>query len=411
MATAPLDILLLVGQFEVRGSSTQTLNIAEHIAQLGMEEAAEKDLLDQPASAEAKSETKSKRERSRKIEVPPISVRIVCHNAARLSESQRQSLKLTQINPLAWPVVGTLGRRYFLSSVFDNPPSLIHIQGQSMHGLGKWLARRLNRPYVITLHRELTRRDSFRLDRTWGRRVVATSETIKRSVLGNTKTPPDFISVIRNGVVQPTNVSTDRILDGSHRPVIGTAGPLEISQGLGHFLKAIPQILAAGPGDGSDEGFEFLIAGAGPDERQLRQLARDLGIQSVTTFVSNLYDFSESLAAMDILCLPAERPGMGVTMLQAMARGVPVVTTDVGNISQVVQNGQNGILVPPADPAAIARAITALLKDAHQTRKIAAAGQQMVQDRYPLRNMLSDMLVVYRDAVAGEAAERLPITR
>lgn len=375
--TKPLDVLVVAGRFEVRGSSTQTLNIAESF---------------RPVSQSNGEDTPP----------PAVRARVLCVNASRLSRTARQSVRIEEIGPLAWPVIGSLARRYLLAGVIESPPELIHIQGTTMHGLGRWLARRARRPYVVTLHRQITPRDGFRLDRTWGRTVITMSDAVKRSVLENSRTPEDRVRVVRNGVKTPTHARSVPILDRGHRPTIGTAGPLEQGQGLAYFLKAIPQILAAGPAplatDDASRDLQFLIAGAGPEERALRGLARDLGVSARTTFVSNLYDFSESLAAMDVFCLPTERTGMGVTLLEAMSTGVPVIATDVANAAQVIEDGVTGCIIPPTDSNAIARAVTQLLRDPVRARSIGEQAHNKVANEFPLQNMLDDLLEVYRAA-------------
>lgn len=390
-----IDVLILAGRFEVRGSTTQTLNIAEHMPRM----ASPKDEVQEP-KAEPVAGTKESR---KKQPSGPAKVRVVCLDDNRLACHQRDAINSEDIAPLAWPLIGTIARRYLLSSIFDSPPDVIHVQGLRMHSVGRWLARKLNRPYVITMHHVLTNRDRLRIDPRTCAKIVATSDEIRESVIANARVPNSMVALIRNGVVTPSDAGTREILGHSHRAVIGTAGPLEAGQGLSRFIRAIPRILAEGPAPlaGGSLSPEFLIAGAGPDERHLRELARDLGVQSKTTFVSNLYDFSESLSAMDVFCLPVERAGMGVTMLQAMACGVPVIATDVGDVSQVITDGITGLIIPPADEDAIVKAVSSLLKDVGRARRIGQAGASLIRDRYPLNNMLSDMLNVYREAKAA----------
>ena len=131
-------------------------------------------------------------------------------------------------------------------------------------------------------------------------------------------------------------------------------GPLEAVKGHVFFLGAAQRVAAAHPET------EFLVAGAGPEEENLRRLARELGINHNVTFASNLYDFSASLAAMDIFCLPSLRQGLGTIMLEAMALGRPVIASGVGGIYSVVRNNETGLVVPPSDSAALAERILEL---------------------------------------------------
>ena len=367
-----MRVLLLAGRFEVRGSSRQTLNVLDHLPERGHE------------------------------------VEVICLDASRVSSIRRSGGDIREIRALDWPLVGRTARPLLLLSWLRDPPDLIHIQGAEMHRIGRWLARRSRRPYVLTVHRQPTVRDSLRMHRRWGRGFVATTEPIRDALLQNPHVDAGLVRMVRNGVAAAgqDGVAQDRtILAPGRRPVVGTAGPLESGKGLHHFLRAIPHILASGPvANWPEGGPEFLVAGAGPEERPLRQLARDLGISSRVTFFSNLFDFAESLAAMDIFVLPSERPGMAVTMLEAMGSGIAVVSTDIGRAGSEVENGRTGLLIPPGDSEAIATQVSALLQDPMRARRIAAAGQRLVRERYPLANMLDDIVEVYEDAVAEAPA-------
>ena len=363
-------VLLLAGRFEVRGSSRQTLNLLDALPDRGFQ------------------------------------TEVLCLNARRVISTRRLGGRIRESRALGWPVLGRPLRPLLLFDWIQSPPDLIHVQGVAMHAVGRWLARRIQRPYVLTVHAEPTSRERLRLHRTLGRRIVATSEPIRDAVLRIRRILPERVELIRNGV--SVGKRAEPILPPGRRPVVGTAGPLEAGKGLHHFLRAIPLILAAGPGRTQPEGGpEFLIAGAGPEERPLRKLARELGIASRVTFVSNLFDFADSLAAMDLFVLPSERPGLGVTMLEAMGTGIPVISTEIGRAGNELKDGENGLLIPTADSEAIATRVVSLLHDPLKARRIGEAGQRLVERRYPLDHMLDDMAHVY-ESVLEEVPPPVP---
>src|SRR5690606_21945349 len=145
--------------------------------------------------------------------------------------------------------------------------------------------------------------------------------------------------------------------------------PLEATKGLPFFLGAAARVVREYP------DCEFLISGAGPEEHNLRRLARSLDLASHVTFVSNLYDFNMSIDAMDIFCLPSLQQGLGVTMLEAMARGRPVIATGVGGVHSIVTDGKTGIVVPPSDSVKLSEKILELLRDPEKARRIGEAGR------------------------------------
>ncbi|QDL37528.1 glycosyltransferase [Rhodoferax sediminis] len=143
------------------------------------------------------------------------------------------------------------------------------------------------------------------------------------------------------------------------------------------------------------------IAGSGPDEHRLRQSVQDMGLTSVVQFTGRLEH--DAMAALyrsaDIMLNPSLADNMPNSVLEAWASGVPVVSTNVGGIPYLAQDGVTASLVPPANPAAMAQACLALLSNKTLWQQRAQAGLQEAQ-RYTwlyVRPVLSD---VYRRAIA-----------
>ncbi|HUF37494.1 MAG TPA: glycosyltransferase family 4 protein, partial [Anaerolineales bacterium] len=169
------------------------------------------------------------------------------------------------------------------------------------------------------------------------------------------------------------------------------AGPLEAIKGLPFLLGAAAKVLR------NRQDVEFLIAGSGPEEEGLRRLARELEISGHVTFVPNLLDFTESLAAMDIFCLPSLRQGLGTIMLEAMALGKPVIATGVGGVYSVVREGETGLVVPPQDSSRLAERILELLNDPVRARAIGESGRRLVQSEFNVETMVRRTAELYRE--------------
>jgi glycosyltransferase involved in cell wall biosynthesis len=259
---------------------------------------------------------------------------------------------------------------------------------------GTWVARKLERPFVVSIHDCLQSGESFRFDPRWGRRIIAVSEAVSEALLSQSAVPRDLVSVIRSGIEIDVSVPTLPVLDPGHIPVVGTACPLESVKGIPFLLGAAQRVLAEHPQT------EFLISGAGPEETNLRRMARELNIDSRVTFVPNLLDFAEPLAAMDIFCLPSLQQGLGMIMLQAMGMGKPVIATDVGGVHDVVRDNENALLVRPADSRHLAERILELLNDPVRARTIAAAGRATVERDFSADRMVQQTADLYRDVLA-----------
>jgi glycosyltransferase involved in cell wall biosynthesis len=360
MAEPWLKVLLVTGPFQVRGSSANTLRLAEGLA------------------------------------AHQIEATIVTPNVDCVAPCRRERLSLQVYPRLHFPVWGRVVRESIIRDLSENRPDLIHVQSWSMHRLGIWLARRLERPYVQGIHGYLPPQARIYCNRQWGRRIITVSETVKSELVGRASLPPELVSVIHAGVEVPASPSAPPILAPDRLPVVGTAGPLEAVKGHVFFLGAAQRVAAARPET------EFLIAGAGPEEDNLRRVARDLGLNRNLTFASTLYDFGPALAAMDIFCLPSLRQSLGTIMLEAMALGRPVIATGAGGIYRVIRNNETGLVVPPSDNAALADRILELLNDPVRARAIGEAGRVLVREEFGVERMVAQTAALYREVLASE---------
>lgn len=357
------SILLLAGRFSLRGTCQYTLRLAEHLPSYGFD------------------------------------VSVVCPDARLVDRHRREDLHIQEIPFLQAPLWSHVALRMLWHQLAQNPPDLIHIQSRSAVPQGVWLARKLRRPFVLTAHDYQQPRQQFHLPLLWCRKVIAVSEAVRNDLLLRAGIPEPLVTVIHSGVDCSNQADQHPILSPGVVSVIGTAGPLEAVKGLPFFLGAAARVLATG------RAVEFLIAGAGPEEDNLRRLASELGINDHVTFVPNLLDFSEALQAMDIFILPSLQQGIGTIMLEAMAWGRPVIATKVGGVYQVVRDQETGLLVPPSDSAALAAGIMKLLDQPDRARTIGAAARDEVLAEFNSEQMLQRTADLYRDVLhIGQAS-------
>ena len=143
------------------------------------------------------------------------------------------------------------------------------------------------------------------------------------------------------------------------------------------------------------------IAGSGPEELALNALVKELGLVDAVTFTGRVDN--EAIISLyrsaDIMVNPSLVDNMPISILEALACGVPVVSTNVGGIPYLVAHDKTALLVPPRDPIAMSRAILTLLNDPIKARKIAEAGLITVQ-QYAWRNVQNRLLSVYEQVLA-----------
>jgi glycosyltransferase involved in cell wall biosynthesis len=179
----------------------------------------------------------------------------------------------------------------------------------------------------------------------------------------------------------------------SARPVVLFVGRLRAYKGLAHLLHAMTRVEA-----------NLAIVGDGPERRRLEALSRRLGIAHRVHFSGHLADelLPAAYQAADLFVLPSHLPSeaFGLVMVEAMASGLPVVCTELGTgTSVVVQDGETGLVVPPADPDALAQACNRLLSDDGLRQQLGRAGRHRARTEFSAETYVSRTQDAYEDVL------------
>ncbi|TET64337.1 MAG: glycosyltransferase family 1 protein [Candidatus Stahlbacteria bacterium] len=215
-------------------------------------------------------------------------------------------------------------------------------------------------------------------------KIIAVSRIVKRRFVWLKK---DIVETIYNGVdtrkFSPGLVQDDlrkKFHIDSKNIVIGTVGRLSPEKGLEYLISAIREVVNAYPRT------KVLIVGDGDEKYRLslQEKVKDLELSSHIILTGFYEDVPQILRCLDIFSLPSLFEGFNRSLLEAMACGLPVVATAVGGNVEIVQDGVNGLLVPPSNPGALAFAITELLKDKEKARKMGLEGKLLVEENFSI---------------------------
>jgi glycosyltransferase involved in cell wall biosynthesis len=202
-------------------------------------------------------------------------------------------------------------------------------------------------------------------------------------------------------------------------PIVGVVARLEPEKGHPTLLEAWPRVLASVP------NAHLLIVGEGAQREALEAQARSLGLLGASpashavigprstpattmfarpsvTFTGRRDDVPAVTAALDVAVLPSYREAQGLSILEAMALGRPVVASAVGGIPEMIEHGRTGLLVPSRDPDALADAIVRLLADHSYADTLGKAGRDLVEERFCAELMVRAIETIYDEAVADE---------
>ena len=221
-------------------------------------------------------------------------------------------------------------------------------------------------------------------------RYVAVSQALAMCMSETFPIPARKMEVVLNGIpVHDFEGADDRtphvVLDGMTRPIVLCVARLDKQKGQRYLLEA-----AVGVPDAT-----FIFVGDGPDRSMLEARVRELHLSARVVFLGQRRDIPAWLAACDVFVLPSLWEGLPLSILEAMAARKPVIATQVGGTPEAITHGETGLLVPPADPVALAAALRTLLDNAALAAQYAAAGRARVQQEFSIETMTRRITHIY----------------
>jgi len=204
--------------------------------------------------------------------------------------------------------------------------------------------------------------------------------------------PTQLVEALPNGIdCQPYQRYNRELADRDTPLRLIYIGRLAPGKGLLESLEALRIARSRGV------AARLVLVGGGAEEARLRQYVREAGLTRDVTFVGPAYGDAKArlLSQADALLLPSYSEGLPYSLLEAMAAGVVPVVTPVGAIPDVVTDGEHGLIVPPRDAEAIARAIEQLSKDRAAVARMSATCRKHVASAYSIERVAKDFSELY----------------
>jgi glycosyltransferase involved in cell wall biosynthesis len=250
---------------------------------------------------------------------------------------------------------------------------------------------------------------NYRIDRTVAHFVskhVAVCEFDARFLSDKKHVPTSKIAVIHNGVdvsrfALPQHVRKqmrDALGFEEKDPVLIMVARFHPGKGHRVLLEAMRQLLNQYP------ALKLIFVGEGDGETEVRSLCEGFGLAHSVRFAGYQPDVSGWLRAADINVLPSYYEGFPLTVLEAMASGLPTVATQVGGIPEAIEDGRSGILVPPGNAQKLADALSALLRDAERRKQMGDAACARVSRHFSLKKQVQDTEKMYLSLCGSPAA-------
>ncbi len=214
--------------------------------------------------------------------------------------------------------------------------------------------------------------------------LAGVSKYIEERYRGWFGMPASATRTIYNGIDVERFMRHDRADDRTRGVTLFAAANLVPGKGLRHLVRTFAKL---------EPSTRLIIAGDGPEEGPLRELARELGVQSRVSLLGLRDDVDELLRRTDIFVHPAVWPeAFGLTLAEAMASECAVVASRIGGMSEVIEDGVSGILVPPGDEAALREALERLIQDPQYRHSLGVNGRRRVTENFSLHSCVNKHL-------------------
>ena len=321
-----------------------------------------------------------------------------------------------------------MGRLYDLNAVVRflkllrrEQVDLVHIEDPYANILGLVARCVMGLPVIVTRHvladATATGRDRRRAAvlngsaRLAADRIIAVAGPVAEIYAEQSGIPADRINVVHNGIAEPKLARADRdVIRGRlgwdrHEKMILMVAVMREGKGHGDLLGAFGSIREA------VNGARIVFAGDGPLRASLEAIAEPFGDD--VRFLGERTDVAELMAAADVLALPSHSEALPTVLLEAAAAGLPAVASAVGGVCEIIENGQSGYLVPPADRQSLAEALVGILNKPALSASMGAFAQHLAKERFTVAHQARNTLKVYRQVLenTGRSVERTMASR
>ncbi len=285
---------------------------------------------------------------------------------------------------------------------------LVHLADSRAHKLGLRARADRRAPVVVTRRMDYPVKFAALKRSLHGPRVaafVAISQAVADELV-KAGVEPSRVHVIHDGVDETFADGLDELraaaraeagFDAEHVVVLSLAS-LRPRKGQVHLVDAFQRLRADAP------QARLVLAGDGSDRDALEARIGAAGLDGVVHLPGRVAA-RPAMAAADIACVPSLKEGLSIFSLEAQLAERPVVASAVGGLVESVDDGTSGTLVPPGDPAALARALDPLLRDAALRARMGAAGRARVLARFTAARMAAKTVALYETLAGGRASD------
>jgi len=281
-------------------------------------------------------------------------------------------------------------------------PDIVHLNSSKISILGSLAARRCKVPKIIyTVHgwvfnEELAwwKKFFYKILEKWTAKfkthIICLSEFDKQNAIKQKIAPTNKISVIYNGIKPIKFLSKEdareKLKISQNKIIIGSIGNLYKNKGYEYLIKAISLCVMR---------YALCVIGDGPEEKNLKSKILNLKLDKKIKLTGNITNAAQLLSALDIYVCSSIKEGLPYTILEAMQAGLPIVTTNVGAIPEVIIDGKNGLLVELKNSETLVKKIKYLINNPDIAKKLGEQAKKNVAEKFSLEQMIKKTEKLY----------------
>lgn len=300
-------------------------------------------------------------------------------------------------------------------------PDIVHTHASKAGALGRKAAYSCGVPVIVhTFHGHVFHSYFGKLKTTLFKKIernlakkstgiIAISDIQKKELSQDHRIcPAEKIKVIPLGfdlarfhekaLTQRTNTRTEYKLEDD-TVAIAIVGRLAPIKNHGFFLDVIEEVFAQ-----SNQKLKVFIVGDGPEKAMISERVVEINSKSIHEIVmtSWIKDIGTFNAGMDVICLTSDNEGTPVSLIEAQAGGIPIISTDVGGVKDVVMEGETGFVIPPGDKKTYVQKLLELCLDEKKRAKMSQNGWSYVQEKFHYGTLVKNMDQYYRELLKSK---------
>ena len=280
---------------------------------------------------------------------------------------------------------------------------ILHAQTRVTQVMGTLLQRKCSLPYVSTCHGFFKPKLSRKMFPCWGDKVIAISPAVKDHLIEDFSVCADEIALVKNGielnnfplVKEQARAEGRKQKDITGSLVVGIIARLSDVKGHEVLIDAMAEVFREVP------DATLIIVGEGKMEAALKERVASLGCEKQVRFFPTVNQTYEFLSLFDLFVMPSLQEGLGLSVMEAQAAGLPVIASKVGGLPSLIDDQKTGVLVEPQDRAGLTQAILELSSQKDKAKQMGLQARDFINQECSAGKMSEQTSEVYR-AVSGK---------